>query len=198
MNRRRPGTHVRPIVSLLLAIGCGTTEASRFYLLTPMPAAAEQARADSAGPAIVLGPLEIPEYLDRPEIVTHDGGPIIALAEFDRWAEPLRQNLARVLAENLSALLRTERVIAFADRSTQPRDCDVRVSVVSFDGVPGEAITLVARFTVVRHADSEASIIRKAVIVKPAGPGRDFATFVAAASAAVAELSQEIAAAIRG
>ena len=55
-----------------------------------------------------IGPIKIPEYLNQPKIVTRKGPNELTLAEFDRWAERLKDNLTRVLAKNLSNLLCTK------------------------------------------------------------------------------------------
>ena len=64
--------------------------------------------AAAQGPVIGVGPITVPKYLDRPQIVTRSGRNQLALGEFDRWAEPLQDNVLRVLAENLAFLIPTD------------------------------------------------------------------------------------------
>jgi hypothetical protein len=100
------------VVGLMLLAACatGTSAPSRFYVLAPLeaPEAEPQLAPGERCLAIGIGPVEIPAYLDRPQIVTRLSNNELNLAEFDKWAEPLRDNLIRVLAENISSLLCTE------------------------------------------------------------------------------------------
>ena len=50
-------------------------------------------------------PLVLPDYVDRPQIATYLGNNRIDYAEFDRWAEPLRANMTRVLQEEFTAAM---------------------------------------------------------------------------------------------
>ena len=87
--------------------GClGSTAPSRFYLLTPVEGAAVEAAAavDSSKSTVFLAAVELPKYLSDPQIVTRIDGNELDFAEFDRWAEPLRDNFVRVLANNLATL----------------------------------------------------------------------------------------------
>ena len=48
---------------------------------------------------IGVGPVTVPDYLDRPQIATRSSSSSLQFSEFDRWAEPLEKNLMRVLAD---------------------------------------------------------------------------------------------------
>ncbi len=92
-----------------------------------------------------VGSVEIPDALNRNELVTRVGRNQVKLALFDQWAGSLKQNVYRVLAENLSILLSTDRVVHHTFRTSMPVDYQVRVEVFQFDGKPGESVVLVAR-----------------------------------------------------
>ncbi len=120
---------------LLLAAGCAGSKPSRFYMLSPVSGGPEgrAPASECRDLAIGVGPVDFPEYLDRPQIVTRTGEDILKLAEHDRWAEPLDRNFTRVLAENLSVLLATDRVYIFPwSRSVQVTH-RVSVHVSRFD-----------------------------------------------------------------
>ncbi|MCK7492219.1 MAG: PqiC family protein [Comamonadaceae bacterium] len=55
----------------------------------------------------------LPDYLDRLQVVTRTPSGELAVSDTQRWAEPLQEGLIRVLDENLSALLGTERIVRF-------------------------------------------------------------------------------------
>ena len=54
---------------------------------------------------VAVGPIKIPEYQDRPQIVTQDKNGMLTFAQFDRWGESLDQGIQRVIVENLTIML---------------------------------------------------------------------------------------------
>jgi len=84
-------TVITLICSLTVLGGCASTEPSRFYILHSLSGseAETQIAAAENGVAIGIGPIELPEYLDRPQIVTRLSKNELQLAEFDQWVEPL-------------------------------------------------------------------------------------------------------------
>ena len=145
---------------------------------------------------VVVGPIEIPEYLDRPQIVTRSGSHRLTLAEFDRWAEPVKQRFPRVLAENLAVLLATDRVVVAPWQSAASLDYRVAVDVIRFEGAPGGEVELVARWMVLGSEGDEIAPMKKSsLVVRANSPGYD--GLAAAMSQAIADLSRHIAAAIR-
>src|SRR5512137_3062027 len=92
-----PRTLVPVAVAICLA-GCATSPTARFYTLTPIsPQEAKVSSGAAVSPvSISIAPVEIPDYLDRPQIVTRDGLNELRLAEFDRWAGSLSDNIAAV------------------------------------------------------------------------------------------------------
>ena len=89
-----------------LAAGCASP-ASRFYTLS----AATAPTTTSSNLSIVVGPVSVPAVVDRPQIVVTTGPNQVRPEEFNRWAAPLQNSIARVVAENLVAMLGTPRVI---------------------------------------------------------------------------------------
>src|SRR5216110_987902 len=96
-------------VAACLAAGCGTSPPSRFYTLSP-------ASAPASPPStllIAVGPVTIPAVVDRSEFVVTIGQNELRIDEFNRWAAPLQDSIARTIAENLVLMLGTPRVILF-------------------------------------------------------------------------------------
>ena len=94
-------------ILLMLLAGCASTEPSRFYALTPMPGSDAKilSQTESQDVSIGVGPVRMPDYLDRQPIVTSSSQNKITFSEFDRWAGSLKDDFSRVLSENLSILL---------------------------------------------------------------------------------------------
>ena len=186
------------VASLVVLGGClgGSSPPSRFYLLSPLPAP-EAAAAAASGVAIGVGPVAIPEYLNRGQIVTRTGENQLELAEFDRWAEPLQKNLARVLVLNLSTLLSTDRVALHPWNRSTLMDYQVIVDVGRFEAGPDGAASLLARWSIVDGASREALLVRKSSFTEPIASGGYEAT-IASMSRALEALSRELAREIQG
>jgi len=99
--------HRRDALLLLTAAalaGCATrnTPPRRLYALTGTPPLPADAKPGKDGRAWVLSPqIALPELLDRDEILIAEGNAGLAPLPEARWAEPLREALPRVLAEDL-------------------------------------------------------------------------------------------------
>jgi len=170
---------------------------SRFFSLTPLPRTGQRAQDAAGTNALVLGigPVKIPGYLDRQQLVTRVSQNRFAVAENDRWAEPLDENFSRVLSQNLSILLQTDRIVAYPwERSQQPA-YQVQVEVLRFEPNAEQLVELSARWIIVDGAKKTISS-RESYLTHPA---RDKSTeaSVAAMSDVVGGLSKEIAADIR-
>ena len=83
---------------------------------------------------VSVGPIRIPKKLDRPQIVTRINSNEIHLNEFASWGDPLASGFSRVLAENLSVLLNTEKVAIFPWMQAVQTDYQVTVDVTDFIG----------------------------------------------------------------
>jgi uncharacterized lipoprotein YmbA len=183
---------------LVVSGGCARTEPSRFYTLSPLATSGTETGVEAAGEGIAIGvgPIKIPEHLDRPQIVTRTSRNELNLAEFDRWAGSLVDEFSRVLAENLSILLSTDRVSIYPWRKSVPIEYQVVVDVTRFDGELGGNARLIARWTVFGGRDKKVHAMQSSRISEPSGGG-GYEAMVAAQSRALANLSREIAGAIK-
>ncbi len=190
-------------LSLIVPSGClnlggGTKRSTRVYMLSALSSGEGQKETHSnkGGVVIGLGPFEFPEYLNRPQIVTRVSPNELKAAEFHRWAEPLKENFSRVLAENLSVLLFTDRIIPYPQKKSTPTDYQVTVDVVRFDGNLGGDASLIARWTVLGD-DGEKVLWVKKSSFSEATDGRGYEELVSAESRLAGALSEEIADAIK-
>lgn len=184
--------------SLIGLAGCASTQPSRFYVLTELSSVESPPQGTPAGqsPAIGVGPVTLPKYLDRPQIASRVGRYELAYDEFERWAEPLDTNLTRALVEHLSRLTPTDRVAVFPWPRGTPIDYQVTVEVGHFFGHRGGTAALMAHWSIFRGEGTEALVSRTSHLSAPAG-GPQSEAMVAAMSQTVAQLSGEIATAIR-
>ena len=177
----------------LCLTACGTTARKEFYLLTPT--AAVTAAASAQKPLVIsVGPVTMPEYLDRSQIVTRHGESELRLADGQRWAEPLQENFTRVLAEDLRALSGTGRVIIYPDRETAAADYRVTVDVARFDADAQGQVALIAVWTIHDGGKTRVLNSRRAEYRRDAGSG--YPALVEALSETICQLSEDIFAAI--
>ncbi|NLP60500.1 PqiC family protein [Paraburkholderia sacchari] len=179
------------LIALTAGAGCRSPSPT-FYLMH-----GDAQRTDPPARAtmnIVVSPVTVPDIVDRPQIVTRGAGNRIELNEFARWAEPLRTNIARVLAADLGQRLATARVSLVEAGASASSEWHVRVDVVSIDSVPGEAVTIDAQWSV-RPPGNGAPVLGQTV-AREAVDGRDYGALVAAHERALGVISTDIAAAI--
>ncbi len=184
-------------ISIVILGGCGVggvSPPSRYYLLAADPTLAQTDNRVPEPTSIAVGPVTVPSYLDRMQIVTNRTPYRLDLAEFDTWAEPLDENVTRVLVENLSRLLGTDRVLAFEERRSAPIDFEIAVDIERM-GSSGKSADLVARWTLSRTSERQHLLTRRSRLQTPLADG-EFDTLVKALSQNVADLSREIARAI--
>ncbi len=173
--------------------GClGKSPAVSFYTLTPLAesslpvAAARQGKAFAVG----VGPVEIPKVLDRSQIVTRSDENRLWMAEFQRWGGTLSDDFLRVLAENLSVLLKSEQVLAYPWRDFFEPDFRISLKVHQFDTEKGGDAVL--SVTWLLNDAGNRNVLHKSVL-REAVSGPEYADIVSAQSRLLLGLSQQIA-----
>ena len=190
-----PSTGAGIAIMLVVAGGCVPTRLSRFYLLSPMAEVAKAAQPADRDLAVGLTSIDLPQYLDRPQIASRASDNRLDLAEFDRWAEPLRKNFARVLDENLSFLLSTDHVVVYPRKHGTSVDYVVSVDVIRFDGSPSGEASLSARWMILDGNSRNVLEINKSSYVQPVG-ANTYNALAAALSRTLEQFSRDLAAAI--
>jgi uncharacterized protein len=197
LNGAVPGLVLLSAILLVLA-ACAGSKPSSFYILSASssPGRSERAPVAAPGVSIGVGPIKIPDYLDRAQIVTRSTANALQLAEYDRWAEPLDRSLPRLLAENLSSLLPADSVMAFPWPGPAHVDYQVVVEVLQFDGTLGQKVWLEARWTILGDGGKQVRWKGNASISEPV-TGTSHEALVSGWSKALGGLSGEIAASLR-
>jgi hypothetical protein len=181
------------LLCILAAVGAGcATGRSDFYTLSSSSKAAPAV----AGYSVAVGPVSVPEIVDRPQIVVRTGPNQVFIDEFHRWGSPLRDEIARGIAGNLAALLGTPRVSVFPHSTSSDAKYRVAVDVMIFDSTPGESAALDAVWGI-RGAGGGA-VRSGRTTVRETVSDAGYAALVAAHSRALEKLSGDIADAIRG
>ena len=182
----------------ILLVACTKTKPSNFYLLSPIasPSAGTNSSVGANSIALAIGPVKVPKHINRTQIVTYASPNKIELAEFSRWGEPLADNFSRVLGDNLALLVPTQRIVVYPWRSGTPFEYQVTVEVSSFAVRPGGRASLVAQWAIFpRQGKRVIMSWRSSFTQKVSSPGVEASA--AALSKLVAELSRDIATAVR-
>ncbi len=178
----------------LLPLACTTTPDSRFYALN-----ASRPDPDPQASVLVLavGPVDLPRYLDRPQIVTRAGGNQLNVDEFNRWGGALDEEISRMLAEHIGHRLQTQRIYSYPSRLAADIDYRVALDIRGFDGPLGGEVNLDVAWSII--ADRSGDILRtNQRVFRGSSRGADYEGYVAAMSEALAALGDELARTLRG
>ena len=203
--RRNPALLLAALLLAPLALaGCGTDKPTRLYKLSPV---AENAEGTSPrGVAIGVGPITLPKYLDRPQIVTRVAANSLDQANLDQWGGDLNDNITRVVATNLSNLLATDRISFYPWKDGAPLDYQVTMDISRFEQDKDGNAVLNVFWSIINPKDGTVLLMRRSSYSQSAGEPassqsdnpRPFDAQAAAMSRDLALLSNDIATAITG
>jgi uncharacterized lipoprotein YmbA len=182
------------VIAPLALAGCGSDKPTRLYVLN---ATAEQPAAmSSQGVALGIGPITLPKYLDRPQIVMGVSANQLSQANLDQWGGDLNDNMTRVLATNLSNLLGTDRISFYPWSNRAPLDFQITVDVAKFETEADGATVLSVFWSIVNPADGTVLEMHRSTY-RDAGKGAANSTAGAPAAtgsydAAVAAMSRNL------
>lgn len=183
------------LVAALLLSGCASSPPVSYYGLTAVTAAAAAGTGPAGSRVLELGPMQIPEYLDRPQLVTRAPGNELRVDELHRWAEPLEDALPRTVALDLDRRLPDVVVVEFPSSQALHTDYRVAGRVSRFDAdTAGEAV-LELQWLAWR-ADGPATPPRRSRYAVPVADPASAGSQVAALNAALAAFGEELAAAV--
>ncbi len=187
-------------VFFTLLVGCSSSLPTRFYVLGSLSDSMNKKELQPSDRercvSIGVGPVRVADYLDRPQIVTRLTPNEVRLGEFDQWAEPLEQNISRVLADNLSALLCTKMVVVFPWRGAVSVDYQIEVEILRLDGNLGGSATLEVQWMAFGPRESKKLLVTKKLSFTVPIGGQDYQALVSAQSRNLEALSRDIAEAI--
>jgi uncharacterized protein len=202
MRRRRASWPPLLACGVFLAmVGCvGSSRTARFYTLAPLESRDAPA-SSGTNSTLALGPVEIPEYLEREQIVTRTGANELVLADFDRWGGSLEREISRALVATLADRLASRNIRVAAWRSVTPPPVTsgyrAAVSISRFDGVLGQSVVLNGRWELIaeRGTKADSLAVREATVTEKID-GESYEALVAAMQRALVRFGQEMADAI--
>jgi uncharacterized lipoprotein YmbA len=189
------------LLALLLLGGCSLLQPlpdrTRFYVLDSNAAVQDgEVALPADGLSVGLGPVRIPEYLRRPEIVTRTGAAEIEPSLTDRWAEPLDSAVPRVLARELARELATPRVASYPWYRRSSPDVQVSIELLQFECDASNQAVLSARYEV-RDLRADGDRLYRATHLSRAASSSSTEAQVEALQGALADFARELAAAVR-
>ncbi len=186
------------LLSTILS-GCASSPPSQFYTLTPESFGSSDAVSGvSFAHSVAVGPVSLPERVDRPQFVVRQGANQIVVLETRRWAEPLNSGIAEAVAGYLSHNLHGARVTPMTQSVAEEAEFDVSLDVQRFEMIVGEAAVIDMIWTIKRRDGGAKPIVgssRERESAKPAADTADdaYAALVAAQGRALVSISSAIA-----
>jgi len=136
-------------LATLVICGCAISPAPRLYLLrSEMSPTSHIAKDENDKPLIILRPIQMAEYLNRPQIVLRKDEREVAHAEFDRWAEPLDSQTLTYLTDTLASGLKDFDVRSFPWRGNTEPTYEIKISIIQLDGTPEDSVRLIANWLI--------------------------------------------------
>jgi uncharacterized lipoprotein YmbA len=189
-------TSINWIAAAALAVllsACSSAPPNNYYLLS----AELNQSATAQSPSLGVGPVVIPEYLNRNSLVYQESENQLQVAKFERWAEPLTDGVTRVISMNLASDLGTQNVQAFPWSAGQVPQYGLSVRILTLDARAGVA-RLAVEWEVRGPADGKTLTRQISQLETPLPAGEfDAAKVAAAYSELLQQLSEQAAAVIR-
>lgn len=187
------------VIFAFLLCGCISVPKSpdpRLYMLQAAGKDNVGQRFDVPSDVIIeVGPVKIPGYLDRPQIVTEDKNKMLKFAQFDRWGEPLNSGLAQVITLNLAQALPGASLHVFPYDSSIPFKYQLILDVVQLESELDKDLFFVVQWSIIDAPKNKMLLTKKSEFRQPINP-HDYTGLTAALSTACVSLSAEIAEAL--
>lgn len=175
------------LIMAALVSGCGSTPQSDHYILTAFSGEAP----GNSGPSIGVGPVTVPEFLNRQAMVINQDDHKLRIAKYDRWAEPLIDGVRRVMAVNLASLLDTQKVQTFPWLRSDPPRFGLEINIIEFSA-QDSSTRLIAKW-ILRNISENQIIEQRFSNLDVQAADSSPASIAEAYSELLAQLSREIA-----
>lgn len=176
---------------VLLMVGCSGSPQVNYYTLQQMTVKGKMLRTDAK--ILSLGPLELPGYINRPQIITQVPGAKVNLDEYSRWAEPLAEALPRTLTANLDQLLESIVVVNFPYSVSSQPDYRLMGRIFQFDADQSGLATLDVQWVIQDNQGNDILSIRRTQYKEQANAPQDTSAVVTALNNTVIAFSRDIA-----
>jgi len=178
------------IAALAFLAGCASAPPTRLITLDdgrPLVAGV------SSAPSIAVARANVPERIDRSQLVMRTDGNLMTLSEQYRWAEPLRREIPRVIARDLGEVLDSSRVAALpSDAAGYDVDFKLMLDFQQLDAVAGQGVDVDVLWRAEPRSGS--AIVGRSSFRQPvAGAATDYPALAATQRQALRRVATEIA-----
>ncbi|MFA5090080.1 MAG: PqiC family protein [Candidatus Omnitrophota bacterium] len=184
------------LIFFLALSGCISVPNSptpRFYMLQAIDKDQEVGKFKiTSGMIIGIGPVKIPEYLNRPQIVTRDKNNMLTFAQFDRWGEPLDFALGRLIRDNLIVMLPGAAFELFPWDMDVPVRYQVFIDLVQLESELKKDLFFVVQWSVFDLSKKKMMVMKRSEFRQPITPG-NYSGLAKTLSAVCVSLSNDIA-----
>jgi uncharacterized lipoprotein YmbA len=180
-----------PLAAICMLAACATApQEHEFVLSVEAPAQPVHSMPEVS---IAVGAARVGETYDRPQLVIRASDNRVHILEQQRWAEPLKSGIARVVAADLGRLLGTSHTTAYPRAEASGTGYRVALDVQRFDATPGSGVEVDVAWRVTRVPSGGAEEGRTTTSERA---GDEYEALVAAQSRALATVSGDVAQAI--
>ena len=183
--------HISMVSLLVLLAACGSSPNTDFYMLNADQGSVMQSANLGTGPAVGVWQVELPDLLERSEIVTRDNQFKISMATFSWWASDLSENMTLLIVTQLSQQLQSNRVVTSPWPSYRKIDYQVITRVERFDGELGGEVVLRGLWSLL-DGDGTKELSRQVFEFKINTVDLTYQEMVAAMSRLTVQLAQQL------
>jgi len=181
------------VLALHGCISVTNSQTPRFYTLRAIADDQISKKFNISSQVIIgIGPVEIPEYLNRPHMVTQNKDRTLNFAQFDRWGESLDLSFKRLIHEDLSAMIGGVTLQMFPWSFAIPVKYQVVVSVMQLESVLDKDLFFVAQWSIIDLERKEMIFTKRSQFRQVINP-HSYAGLAQALSDVCISLSSEIA-----
>lgn len=194
--------HINNFIAVLMLLGllsgCGGSPPVSYYTLSvETEAGFPDSGFERSNLTMAVDHISLPEVVDRPQMVLQSGSNQVRLVDDHRWAESLKSEIPRVIAGNLRQLLMAKMVWSYPQVAKGPVDYRIFIDVQRFESTQGSEVAIDALWTIQPSGGEKGDLkVGRSTVQQPIS-GQGYEAIAAAHSRALAEISREIANAIR-
>lgn len=178
-------------ILIIILYSCGSS-ASNFYILTPTNNYQQIDSNSKSEISVGVGNLELPDYLQKPQIVTFKNNNELYYDEFNRWAQPLDENFTDIVLENLSQMIPTNNIYLFMWPEEESDIFQISIKINQFELRSDSTIILDARWSV-SVSNEIVFLMTERSSYKEKITNLDYEQIVATLSKLIGELCKDIA-----
>ena len=174
-----------------LILGCAkSSKPVEYYMLdASVGIDNNQTLKGDEGPMIGLGPIRLPEYLDRFQMVVAVSENKYKLIDGHRWAEKLDQNISLALFKTLPGQLGTDKMIRYPWPQRPGVDFQVKIDILELNIDQNGKSQLIAQWSI---KSKDKTILNKRSTFTAQASTTDIDKMVQAQSECLTQLGQEI------